>query len=50
MTIEYNLVLTHAKECGFDSQKEVKIMNKYETVFIINPNVEDTGVKALISL
>ncbi len=23
-------------------------MNKYETVFIINPNVEDTGVKALI--
>ena len=23
-------------------------MNKYETVFIINPNVEETGVKALI--
>ena len=23
-------------------------MNKYETIFIINPNVEDTGVKALI--
>ena len=23
-------------------------MNKYETVFIINPNVEDTGVKELI--
>ena len=23
-------------------------MNQYETVFIINPNVEDTGVKALI--
>ncbi len=23
-------------------------MNKYETVFIINPNVEDSGVKALI--
>ena len=23
-------------------------MNKYETVFIINPNVEDAGVKALI--
>ena len=23
-------------------------MNKYETVFIVNPNVEDTGVKALI--
>ena len=23
-------------------------MNKYETVFIINPNVEDDGVKALI--
>ena len=23
-------------------------MNKYETVFIINPNVEDGGVKALI--
>ena len=23
-------------------------MNKYETVFIINPNVEESGVKALI--
>lgn len=23
-------------------------MNRYETVFIINPQVEDTGVKALI--
>ena len=23
-------------------------MNKYETVFIINPNVEDAGVKELI--
>ena len=23
-------------------------MNRYETVFIINPNVEETGVKALI--
>ena len=23
-------------------------MNKYETVFIINPSVEDAGVKALI--
>lgn len=23
-------------------------MNKYETVFIINPNIEDSGVKALI--
>ncbi len=23
-------------------------MNKYETIFIINPNVEDSGVKALI--
>lgn len=23
-------------------------MNRYETVFIINPNVEDAGVKALI--
>ncbi len=23
-------------------------MNKYETVFIINPNIEDAGVKALI--
>ena len=23
-------------------------MNKYETIFIINPNVEDTGAKALI--
>ncbi len=23
-------------------------MNKYETVFIINPNVEETGVKSLI--
>ena len=23
-------------------------MNKYETVFIINPSVEDTGVKSLI--
>ena len=23
-------------------------MNKYETVFIINPNVEDSGVKTLI--
>ena len=23
-------------------------MNKYETVFIINPNVEDAGVKTLI--
>ena len=23
-------------------------MNKYETVFIINPNVEDSGVKELI--
>lgn len=23
-------------------------MNKYETVFIINPNVEETGVEALI--
>ena len=23
-------------------------MNQYETVFIVNPNVEDTGVKALI--
>ncbi len=23
-------------------------MNKYETVFIINPNVEDSGVKDLI--
>ncbi|MBP3596258.1 MAG: 30S ribosomal protein S6 [Clostridia bacterium] len=24
-------------------------MNKYETIFIINPSVEDTGVKALIT-
>ena len=23
-------------------------MNRYETVFIINPNVEETGIKALI--
>lgn len=23
-------------------------MNRYETVFIINPNVEETGVKALV--
>ena len=23
-------------------------MNKYETIFIVNPNVEDAGVKALI--
>ena len=23
-------------------------MNKYETVFIINPNIEDDGIKALI--
>ena len=23
-------------------------MNKYETVFIVNPNIEDAGVKALI--
>ena len=23
-------------------------MNRYETVFIINPNVEDAGVKELI--
>ena len=24
-------------------------MNKYETVFIINPNVEEDGIKALIN-
>lgn len=24
MTIDLNLVLTHTKKCGFDSQKEVK--------------------------
>jgi ribosomal protein S6 len=26
----------------------VELMNKYETVFIVNPSVEDAGVKALI--
>ena len=28
-------------------QEEVKIMNKYESIVIINPNVDEAGLKAL---
>ena len=30
------------------NQKEVKIMNKYESVIIINPNVDEEGIKGLV--
>lgn len=36
------------KENGFYSQKEVKIMNQYESVIIINPSVEEQGIKDLV--
>jgi len=39
--------LTHMKNMGF-SQKEVEIMNKYESIIIINIGVEEKGIKALI--
>ena len=34
---------------GLYIQKEVKIMNKYESIIIIGQNVEEDGIKALIS-
>ena len=46
--LRFVLILTHNLCYGFYIQKEVKIMNKYETIFIVNPNVAEEGTKSLI--
>jgi small subunit ribosomal protein S6 len=35
------------KKLGCKIHREVKIMNKYESVIIVNPNVDEAGLKAL---
>ena len=44
-----NVNLTHTHKYGLYIQKEVKIMNKYESIIIIGQNVEEEGRKALIT-
>ena len=41
--------LTHFSISGLYSQKEVEIMNKYESIIIINPNCTEEAIKALES-
>ena len=35
------------RKCRLQIQREVKIMNKYESIIIVNPNVDEAGLKAL---
>ena len=37
------------KNVGYISERQVKIMNKYESVIIINPSVDEEAMKALIA-
>ena len=34
-------------KCRLQIQREVKIMNKYESIIIVNPSVDEAGLKAL---
>ena len=35
------------EKLGYKIHREVKIMNKYESIIIVNPNVDEAGLKAL---
>ncbi len=41
------LLISTYRKCRLKIQREVKIMNQYESIIIVNPNLDEAGLKAL---